>query len=181
MKTKLAKWYSVLSPRPTVLISTINKDGISNAAPFSFVMPVSINPPLIAFASVRSKHTLKNIREVGDFAVNIPSVDLIKQTWTCAESFPENVSEIKETKLTEIKSKKIKSPKIKECFARFECEFMAEYEAGDHVIVVGQILNMEVDDGVFDGNEFNPQKANPLMHVGSERFATVGDIVKSTK
>ena len=178
MKIKLAKWYSVLAPRPTVLISTINKDGISNAAPFSFVMPVSVDPPLIAFASVRTRHTLKNIREVGDFVVNIPSTDLIKQTWVCAESFPENVSEIEKANLTEVASSKIKSPHIKECFAKFECELEAEYEAGDHVIVVGRVVNVEVDNKVLGGDKFNPKKANPLMHVGSENFAKIGNIIK---
>ena len=179
MKAKLTKGYSVLAPRPTVLISTVNKKGISNAAPFSFVMPVSVKPPLIAFGSVSTRHTLKNIREVGDFVVNIPAAGLIKQTWACAESFPEGVSEIEKTGLTEVKSNKIKSPKIKECFAKFECKLTAEYEAGDHIIVVGEILDLEVDDAVFDGDTFNVKKGNPLMHVSAESFAEAGNIVKA--
>ena len=179
MKTKLTKWYSVLAPRPTVLVSTVNKNGVSNAAPFSFVMPVSMEPPLVAFASARKRHTLKNIREVGDFAVNIPSSSLIKQTWGCAEPLPEDVSEITQTGLTEVKSSKIKSPKIKECFARFECKFKAEYDAGDHVIVVGKIVHTEVDDSIFDGETFNPKKADPLMHISSERFAKVGGVLRA--
>lgn len=177
MKTNLSKWYSILSPRPTILVSTISKKGISNAAPFSFVMPVSMNPPIITFASAPKRHTLKNIREAGDFAVNIPSARLIKEVWACSESLPEGVSEIKKSGLTEVKSKKIKSPKIKECFARFECRFLSEYEAGDHIVVVGEILDTEVDDDVFEDDLFDLKKASPLMHVGSEEFVTPGDII----
>ena len=49
--------YKVLAPRPTIIITTINKKGEVNAAPFSFTMPVSMDPPLIAFASVASHDT----------------------------------------------------------------------------------------------------------------------------
>lgn len=178
MKTKVSKWYSLLAPRPTVLISTIGKNGISNAAPFSFVMPVSMDPPIIAFASAEKRHTLKNIRETGDFAVNIPSARLLKQVWTCSQAFPQEVSEIEKAGLSEVKSKKIRSPKIKECFARFECTLLSEHQAGDHIIVIGELLDIEVEDSVFEEDKFNLKKANPLMHVGSVDFATVGDMLK---
>ena len=177
MKRDISKWYSVLSPRPTVLISTVNKDGISNAAPFSFVMPVSMDPPIIAFGSVKKRHTYKNIKETGDFAVNIPSARLLKEVCACAELLPEGISEIEKSGLTEVKSKKIKSPKIKECFARFECRLISENAAGDHIIVLGEIVDTEVDDNVFEGEGFDPKKADPLMHVGSVDFARVGDII----
>ncbi|MGZ7095643.1 MAG: flavin reductase, partial [Methanobacterium sp.] len=42
--------YKILAPRPTIIVSTVDKKGNVNAAPFSFTMPVSMDPPLIAFA-----------------------------------------------------------------------------------------------------------------------------------
>ncbi|GAG42297.1 unnamed protein product, partial [marine sediment metagenome] len=39
MKVELSQWYKILVPRPAVLVSTVSAKGISNAAPFSFVMP----------------------------------------------------------------------------------------------------------------------------------------------
>jgi len=39
MKLELSMWYKILAPRSVVLVSTVNNDGVSNAAPFSFVMP----------------------------------------------------------------------------------------------------------------------------------------------
>ena len=61
MKVDNEKFYKLLTPRPAVLVTTISPDGIPNAAPFSFVMPVSIEPPLIAFASDPTHDTVKNI------------------------------------------------------------------------------------------------------------------------
>ena len=40
IKLDLNNWYKVLAPRSTVLVATVNEKEISNAAPFSFVMPV---------------------------------------------------------------------------------------------------------------------------------------------
>ena len=86
MKIEVSNWYRVLTPRAVVLISTVNKKGISNAAPFSFVMPVSVEPPMIAFASDPEHDTISNIKETRDFAVNIPNVDMLNQLWTRLQS-----------------------------------------------------------------------------------------------
>ena len=56
-------FYRVLAPRPTIIVTTVNKKGEVNAAPFSFTMPVSVNPPLIAVASVAKHHTYHNLEE----------------------------------------------------------------------------------------------------------------------
>jgi len=179
MKIELSKWYKFLTPRAVVLISTVNKEGVSNAAPFSFVMPASVEPPMIAFASDPEHHTISNIRETGDFAVNIPSVDMLNQLWTCGEDFPKGVSEIEKAQLTEEKSKKIKSPKVAEAIAQFECKLEAMYEAGDHIIVVGRIVDVELKSGLLVKGKYDPIKAKPLLHVGGNEFTLPEKIIKA--
>jgi flavin reductase (DIM6/NTAB) family NADH-FMN oxidoreductase RutF len=39
---------SALAPRPVVLVTTLSADGVLNVAPFSMVMPLSAEPPLLA-------------------------------------------------------------------------------------------------------------------------------------
>jgi len=170
VKVALSYWYKILSPRAVVLISTISKEGGSNAAPFSFVMPASVEPPMIAFASDPEHHTISNIRETRDFVVNIPSVDMLNQLWTCGEDFPKAVSEIEKAGLTEKKSKKIKSPKVAQALAQFECKLEAMYKAGDHIIVVGKIVDVEVKRGLFARGKYNVLKARPLSHLGGNEF-----------
>jgi len=179
MKIELSNWYKVLAPRAVVLISTVNKEGISNAAPFSFVMPVSVEPPLIAFASDPEHHTISNIRETGNFAVNIPSVDMLNQLWTCGRDFPKGVSEIEKAHLTEKKSKKIKSPKVAEALAQLECELQAMYETGDHIIVVGRIMDVELKSGLLVKGKYDPLKARPLLHVGGNEFTIPEKIIRA--
>ncbi|MFH1863775.1 MAG: flavin reductase family protein [bacterium] len=175
MKATLEKWYSALSPRSTVLIGTVNKDGVSNAAPFSFAMPVSGKPPLVAFASAPKRHTLANIRATGEFTVNVPGKELLGQLWECASNFPEGVSEIKEARLTEIKVGNIKAPGIKECFAIFACKLHSEIPAGDHVIVIGEIVETEIRKGKIVDGKFDPYSVSPLLHIGGEDFTIPGE------
>lgn len=179
MKLSPSKWYKVLAPRPVILVSTVNEKGISNAAPFSFVMPVSIEPPLIAFASDPDHDTVKNILKIKDFVVNIPGKELLEQVWECSDDYPYGVSEIKEAKLTEEKSNKIKSPKIKECFAHFECKLFAKHDAGDHLLIIGEVLEAEVRDDLFKKGKFQITKANALMHIGAEEFGLLGKVLKA--
>ncbi|WP_231551427.1 flavin reductase family protein [Methanobacterium sp. SMA-27] len=111
--------YRLLAPRPTIIVTTKSKNGNVNAAPFSFTMPVSINPPLLAFASVPTHHTFKNIEETKEFVVNIPNEDILDKLWITGEKFPEDINEIEKAGLTQIKSSKVSPPKIGECVAQW--------------------------------------------------------------
>ena len=178
MELSFGKWYKVLAPRAVVLVSTVSKKGVSNAAPFSFVMPVSFKPPLLAFASSPAHDTVRNIDETGDFVANVPGEEILKELWISAEGFPPEVSEFKEAGLTEAKSAKVKSPGVKEAIARFECKLSAKYAAGDHVIIVGEVLRTEVRDEYFSGSKYNVSEAKPLMHIAEKEFALPGKIVR---
>jgi len=179
MKMDPRKWYKVLAPRPTILVSTVNQQGVSNAAPFSFVMPLSLDPPLIAFASDPDHDTVKNILKTRDFVVNIPGRNLLKKLWICRKEFPYGVSEIKKAKLTEEKSNKVRSPKIKECFAHFECKLFRKERTGDHLLIVGKVLEATLADRLFRRGKYQLAKAHPLLHIGAEEFGLLGKIIKA--
>ncbi len=176
MKLNLNKWYKILSPRPVILISTLSDKGVSNTAPFSFVMPVSIEPALISFASQPSHDTAKNILRTKEFVVNIPGYKLINKLWICAEDFPYGVSEFEKAGLIEEKSSKVKPPRIKECFAHFECKLFKEYTLGDHKVFFGRVVYADISEEYFSKNKYLITKANPLIHIGGNEFASIDKI-----
>ncbi|HDP69570.1 MAG TPA: flavin reductase family protein [Actinobacteria bacterium] len=171
MRLEKEKFYRILAPRTTVLISTVDKDGNANAAPFSFVMPVSSNPPLVAFASAPRRDTLANIRETKEFVLNVPSEDVLERLWICSEKFPKGISEIEQASLTEMKSSIVSVPRIEESIGWLECVFEFEKEAGDHVIVVGRIKDVEVKDIFMKDGNLDIPKARPVLHVTGETFS----------
>ncbi len=173
MKVKAENFFEILSPRCTVLISTIDKEGRPNAAPFSFVTPVSSSPPLVLFAAAPQRHTLANVRETGEFVLNIVPEQLLDSMWTCSKAFPKGVSEIRESGLTERRSAIVKAPGIEECIGWIECQLEFEREAGDHILVVGKVVNAECKDEFFGQGQFDVSQAKPVMHIRGRRFAVV--------
>jgi flavin reductase (DIM6/NTAB) family NADH-FMN oxidoreductase RutF len=104
---------------------------------------------------------------------------MLNQLWTCGRDFPKGVSEIEKAHLTEKRSKKIKSPKVAEALARLECKLQAMYEAGDHIIVVGRIMDVELKSGLLVKGKYDPLKARPLLHVGGNEFTIPEKIIRA--
>lgn len=179
MEFERGAFLEVLSPRCTVIVSTIDKNGNPNAAPFSFVTPISIDPPMVALGVFPNRDTLANIRETCEFVLNLVPEELLGQMIVTARAFPKGVNEIKEAGLTESKSKVVKAPRIQECSAWIECKLDCEYEAGDHIIVIGRVAHVECKDLFFADGGFDVVKAKPVMHIRGRRFAIATRAVQS--
>ena len=65
-----------IAPRPIAFVSTLDKEGRPNLAPYSFFNAFSSNPPILVFSSNRrvpdktTKDTLPNVRETGEVVIN---------------------------------------------------------------------------------------------------------------
>src|SRR5271169_683998 len=82
------EWYRILissvAPRPIAWVSTLSKKGQPNLAPFSFFNAFSGNPPMLGFApglrqsesGAAPKDTLRNVRDTGEFVVNLVTFNL---------------------------------------------------------------------------------------------------------
>jgi flavin reductase (DIM6/NTAB) family NADH-FMN oxidoreductase RutF len=172
--------YRVLAPRPAIIVTTMNSKGEVNAAPFSFTMPVSTKPPLVAFASVPSHHTYKNVEETGEFVVNIPNEAILEKLWITGEKFPYGVSEIEKADLTQIKSSKVAPPKIGECIAHIECKVHEIIELGDHKLVVGEVVYVDTDSKALKDGLLDVENVKPVLHLGGVNFV-VGDHLRKVE
>ncbi len=170
MKLKKTDYYKLLV-RPVVVVSTISEKGISNAAPFSFSSPLSFNPPLYGFSCSPEHHTWRNIKENEEFVINIVGKDLGPLMHVLEQMFPYEVSEIGKAGLTEERSKKVSPPRIKEAIAWIECKLESFEEMGDHMWIVGRVLEVEVKDE-FWSEVIDVEKARLLCHISGTFFAT---------
>ncbi len=80
-------------PRPIGWASTVSGQGRTNLAPFSFFTVVCVVPPMISLTIARNpdgseKHTLKNIRQTGEFCFNVVTEPVWKEMVNSANGFP---------------------------------------------------------------------------------------------
>ncbi len=159
-----------LNVRSCVVVTTVSKRGISNAAPFSFNSPISFSPPLFGISCNPGHDTWRNINENKEFVVNFVDESFGNLMHILEKDFPYEVSEIKEAGLTEVPSTEVSPPRIKEAYAWLECRLYDARELGDHVWITGEVVKVDVKDKCFD-KALNPEKCRTLLHISGKYFA----------
>jgi len=178
MRIELDKAHNLLSPRVVGLITTVNSLKGVNAAPMSFVSPVSMSPP-IAMISMRStRATYENIREKREFVINILSKQYADEVLRCAARYPPGVNKLEQVGLHTYSSVIVKPPRVKEAKAWMECKLHDEKIVGDHVVVFGEVLVAEAKDDILTNGEIDMTKLNPILHLRKEDFAVDFKAVK---
>ena len=156
-----------IMPLPVVLISTISRGGVCNAAPWSCVTPVLRPLDEILIASWLKRDTLENIRQTGEFVINVPPVGMEEAVMICAKNFPAEVDELEKAGLTPRPSKKVKAPGIEGCLAWAECVVEEEIAREKFVLIIGKVVHLEADDRFFSETEgMDYERAMPLCSMG---------------
>jgi flavin reductase (DIM6/NTAB) family NADH-FMN oxidoreductase RutF len=143
---------STLVPRPIAWIVSQNAGGELNAAPFSFFNAFAGNPPVVGIGigshePGRAKDTRRNIKETGQFVVNLVSEEVAKLMNITAIEFEPLINELGEAGLTVAPSLHVKPPRIVESPVAMECELMQIVELGNESgLVLGQVVAMHVHD-----------------------------------
>lgn len=172
MKIELAKTYRVLAPRIVSLITSVNKMSGVDAAPVSFVSPMSFRPATVMISLMPIRRTYKNILEHKEFVINILSKEHADKILKCAARYPEGVNKLEVVGFHWYSSERIRVPRIKEAKVWLECKLLEERQFGDHVVIFAEILAAEAKDEVITEGEVDLAKLNPMLHIGQEKFAT---------
>jgi len=173
---------SQVLPLPVVLISTISKEGVRNAAPWGCVTPILRPLDEILIVSWIKRDTLDNIRQTGEFVVNVPSIDMVEEVTTCAKPFPPQVDEFDEAKLIPRPSTKVKPPGIEGCLSWMECTLSEEILREKFSLIIGKVVHLEVDDRFFNEmGEMDLEKAKPMCMIVEQRYTYPMDSKLSQK
>ena len=168
---------STVVPRPIALTTTIDIHGRVNAAPFSFFNAVSSRPPAVVLginpgeaggdnAHDGYKDTARNIRDTGEFVVNLVDEDLAARMNICAVDFPTGVEELALAELTALPSAGVRAPRIKEAPVSFECKRIAGVSLGaQSMLEIGRVIHIHIRDELVDPSTF---------YVHTERMKLIG-------
>ena len=172
----------VIVPRPIAFVSTMAPDGVVNLAPYSFFNAVSYTH--VVFSSSRnvgnkSKDTLRNIEETGQFVVNIVVDSIADAMNATAAEYPEGVDEFEIAGLTHAPSQIVKPPRVAESPVNIECELEQVVQIGsgshEHGLVIGKILLMHVRDDVIDGHRIDQAKLMATGRMAGNMYCRTND------
>ena len=176
----------VVVPRPIAFVSTISNSGNVNLSPYSFFNAVSYDPPLIIFSSSKFtsdgklKDSLSNIEQNGEFVVNIVNENIVEAMNKTAAEYPENVNEFDIANLTQIDSDLVKPPRLRESPVNMECKLeriiTLGTEAHPQGLVIGEIIQLHIDDQIISGHRINHEKLKPVGRLAGNMYTHTNDV-----
>jgi flavin reductase (DIM6/NTAB) family NADH-FMN oxidoreductase RutF len=176
----------VIAPRPICFASTIDKEGKVNLTPFSFFNLFSSNPPIVIFSPARrirdntTKHTLENVLEVPEVAINIVTFDMVQQVSLASCEFPKGVNEFIKAGFTPQPSTLIRPPMVKESKVKLECRVNEVKSLGNDPgsgnLVICEVLRMHIDESLLDADKkLDQRKINHVARLGADWYCVVNE------
>ena len=164
---------AIVGPRPIGWISSVSAAGQINLAPYSFFNAFNYTPPLVGFASIGAKDTLRNVQETGEFVWNLvtrPLADAMNAT--CAHVPPE-VNEFELAGLTAVPSSVVKVPRVAESPVAFECKVtqIIQLQGANGVLVptwltLGEVVAVHIAKHLLKDGVYDTAAAQPILRGG---------------
>lgn len=169
---------SCVVPRPIGWISTVDREGRHNLAPYSQFQNVTFNPPIVMFSANQNtaggrKDSVRNAEETGEFVWNMATYALREAVNKSAEELPHGVDEFEHAGLHKLPSRKVKPMRVAGSPIQFECVYLNTLRfpgvppMGTADVVFGRVVAIHIDDAVIDGQGMlDILKIQPLARMG---------------
>lgn len=174
----------LVAPRPIAWVSTEDRVGGRNLAPFSFFNAFSTQPPTVAIGPGSrqglNKDSLRNIRDTREFVVNIVSYELAVRANQTSAEFSPDVDEWDVAGVTPAASADVRPARVAEAPAALECRVHSIVDLGtDEVptnsIIIATVTRFHVRDEILDGYRVRPELLDAVGRMGRNLWCTSRD------
>lgn len=172
---------AVVVPRPIAWVSSRSADGVDNLAPHSFFTVACARPPIVQFTSVGAKDSLRNVRETGEFVVNLAPEPLFEQVNATGTNYPPEISEFDAVGIAREPSRQVAPPRVADSPVAIECTLNRTLELGDSTLVLGDVVHIAIEEAVLDlsrPDRPHPriEDLRPLSRLGRDQWGLLGEI-----
>jgi len=184
-----AERYKVLTgaviPRPIAFVTTLGPNGVVNAAPFSQFIILAVDPGLLAFSvgprPESTKDTLTNVRDTGEFVINMVPEGWETIVQRASEDHPPHVSEVDLLGLRTMPSLRVKPPRLADTKIQFECRLEQIPQFGDapNHLVIGRVVAMHAQHGLAKDCKIDPAAFAPIARIGGRNYVRLGEVVQA--
>ncbi len=164
---------AILAPRPIGWVSTVDRDGLVNLAPYSFFNGFNSNPPIVGFSSEGRKDSVSNAEATGEFVCNMVTRDLAELMNATSANVSRDINEMALVGLEPAVSTLVKPPRVARAAAAFECKVVQIIPlhdlagAGlDSFLVLGQVVGVHINPTFLVNGRFDTAAARPVARCG---------------
>jgi flavin reductase (DIM6/NTAB) family NADH-FMN oxidoreductase RutF len=170
---------AVVIPRPIAWVTTINRQGLVNVAPFSFFNLFGADPATVILglehhADGSQKDTTRNIEETGEYTINILTPDLNDVMVATAARYSADIGEATALGLELTPSAKVAPPRLTCAPVALECrKTMALSLSPERSIMIGEAIALSARDGLIDveRNYVNWKGNYPTARLFADKYA----------
>src|SRR5690606_2643856 len=124
------------------------------------------------------KDTARNIRETGEFVVNITTRAALDSVHASAARYDAQVSEAEQLGLELLPGQAVAAPRVAASPVHMECRLahIVPLGSGFNTLYIGEIVVFHLADGLYDGSRVDSTAIDPLARLGGPHYAALGDI-----
>lgn len=166
-------------PAPVFLVASYADDGSANVMNAAWGGICSSSPPSLAVSIRPERQSYANIIARQAFTINIPSTDQAVAADYFGLVSGRDIDKIATSGMAVEKAEHVDAPVLVDCPLSVECRLRAVHEIGVHTQLVGEIIDVKVDEQCLD-SAGNPdiRKVDPLLFApGNRAYFAVGDYI----
>ncbi len=154
-----------------VAVITVEGEGKRNVMAAGWHMPVSFDPPLWAVAVGYTRYTHELLTRARGFVLQFFPLRHADWVIHVGRVSGRDVDKIRKFRLPVAPARKVEGFWIRGAYAVVECTLYARYPAGDHEIVVGEVVGGWHDPEAFDSmGRLNLSGLQPALYLGRSTF-----------
>jgi flavin reductase (DIM6/NTAB) family NADH-FMN oxidoreductase RutF len=164
---------AIVAPRPIGWISSRDKQGTINLAPYSFYNALCDSPPIVGFSSTGRKDSIRNIEASGEFVANFVSKALAQAMNLTSAAVGPDVDEMALAGLTAAPCRLVAIPRVAEAPAALECKLLQIVQLCDlsgapleQYLALGQVVGVHIDTAFLKNGVFDTAAAQPILRAG---------------
>jgi flavin reductase (DIM6/NTAB) family NADH-FMN oxidoreductase RutF len=164
---------AIVGPRPIGWISTRSAEGLLNLAPYSFFTAFNYAPPIVGFASIGYKDSVRNIEETGEFVWNLVTRPLAEAMNQSSAAVAPEVSEFDLVGLTPLASRRVAPPRVAESPVSFECRLTQLLQLQDASgqqlptwLVLGEVVAVHIAQRLLVNGIYDTARADHVLRGG---------------
>jgi flavin reductase (DIM6/NTAB) family NADH-FMN oxidoreductase RutF len=164
---------SIVGPRPIGWISSHDGAGHNNLAPYSFFNAFNYVPPIVGFASIGYKDTVRNVERTREFTWNLATRSLAERMNASSATVASEVDEFVLAGLTPAPSALIGAARVAESPVNFECRVTQILQLRDTSgaevktwLVLGEVVAVHIARRLLRDGLYITATAEPILRGG---------------